>query len=400
MRVLPPPSAILIANAADSALKSLIHLVLPRHPIPSLSAEWAYLLRIHAIKLNLPLIKGGLGLRSWSSLIEVTHFSSWVESGPRVLLIFDRLRLPLPQTILDAVGCSVSSLSARFNMPGDYWSLSAKSTRYKVQHELTEQLDEAEVAEALAISTHPAVTAQFLGSIMPAMSLPFNSCLIPRYLLDSLDYYEFSYALAWHAMMPLFPPSICSCQQSWDPLGLHAAACPHLNAYSLLHNSVRDCFAGAARKCVSTDAQSQISYILTDKHAKSATWMHEFYPLKPSAPVIHHEQGARGHAPSLSPDILVAFVNDPLNPYFGDFVASSPSASNKFKHGEAAQDKFVCKLRHYHKHHDFPSRVCYPLSFERSGYIHPAFDDFIDLFARCSSSSPQPHSALCHGRAV
>ena len=395
VRVLPPPSAILIANAADSALQRLLHLALPRHPLPPLPAEWTYLMRLHEIKLNLPLVKGGLGVRSWASLVEVAHFSSWVESGSRVLHLFDLLRLSLPQSILDDIGSSVSFLSARFHMPGDYWSMSATKTRHKTQHELTDQLDDAEVAEALAISTNSAVTAQFRGSIQPAMSLPFNSCLIPRYVLDSLDHYAFSYALAWHVMMPLFSPTICSCQQSWDPLGLHAAACPHLNAYSLLHNSVRDCFAGAARKCVSTDAHSQISYILTDKHAKSATWMHEFYPLKPSAPVIHHEHcGHRSHAPSLSPDILVAFVNDPLNPYFGDFVASSPSASNKFRHGEAAQDKFVFKLRHYHKHHDFPSRVCYPLAFERSGYIHPAFDEFIDLFARCSSSSPQPHSAL------
>jgi hypothetical protein len=280
-------------------------------------------------------------------------------------------------------------------MPGDYWSLGAKSARAKVQHELTEQIDAAEFAEAIAISSNPAVHAQFLGSSSPSMSLPFNSCLIPRYLLDTLDNYAFSYALAWHVMLPLFPPSHCSCQQSWDPLGLHAAACPHLNAFSLLHNSVRDCFAGAARRCVSTDADARVSYILTDKHAKSATWMHEFYPLKPSAPVIYHDQGThRSPAPSLSPDILIAFVNDPLNPYFGDFVASSPSTSNRFRHGEAAQDKFVQKLRHYSKHHDYPSRVFYPLSFERSGYIHPAFDEFIDLFARCSSTEPQPHTTL------
>lgn len=40
------------------------------------------------------------------------------------------------------------------------------------------------------------------------------------------------------------------------------------------------------------------------------------------------------------------------------------------------------------------ARVCYPLAFERSGYIHPTFNDFIDLFARCSSYQPQPHTAL------
>ncbi len=64
------------------------------------------------------------------------------------------------------------------------------------------------------------------------------------------------------------------------------------------------------------------------------------------------------------------------------------------RHGEAAQLKFTEKLRHYSRHHDFPSRVCYPLAFERSGYLHPVFDDFIDLFARCSSVQPQPHTAL------
>jgi hypothetical protein len=48
----------------------------------------------------------------------------------------------------------------------------------------------------------------------------------------------------------------------------------------------------------------------------------------------------------------------------------------------------------YSKHHLYPSRVFYPLAFERSGYIHPAFEDFIDLYARCSSSVPQPQTAL------
>jgi hypothetical protein len=227
------------------------------------------------------------------------------------------------------------------------------------------------------------------------MSLPFNSCLIPRYILDSLDSYDFSYALAWHVMMPLFMPTVCSCGQTWDPLGLHAASCLHLNAYCLLHNAVRDCFAGAARKSIGADAHSRVSYILTDKHAKSATWMHEFYPLRPTAPSIPLQHGLqRSSAPSLSPDILIAFVDDPLNPYFGDFVASSPSASNKLQHGQAAQAKYVQKLQHYSAHHVYPPRVCYPLAFERSGYLHPTFDEFIDLFSRCSSTQPQPHTAL------
>jgi hypothetical protein len=182
----------------------------------------------------------------------------------------------------------------------------------------------------------------------------------------------------------------------WDPLGLHAASCLHLNAYNLLHNSVRDCFAGAARARIAKDPHAQVSYILTDKHAKSATWMHEFYPLKRDAPaIIHRNDPTRTPAPSLSPDILVAFINDPLNPYFGDFVASSPSLVNKLKHTEAAQAAFTEKLHHYFKHHSYPHRVCYPLAFERSGYLHPAFEDFIDLYSRCSTSTqPQPQTAL------
>ena len=46
------------------------------------------------------------------------------------------------------------------------------------------------------------------------------------------------------------------------------------------------------------------------------------------------------------------------------------------------------------KHHSFPHRVCYPLAFERSSYLHPAFEDFIDLYSRCSTSTPHPHTAL------
>ena len=124
--------------------------------------------------------------------------------------------------------------------------------------------------------------------------------------------------------------------------------------------------------------------------------MHEFYTLKPLAPVIiHRNDPTRSPAPSLSPDILIAYVNDPLNPYFGDFVAASPSITNKLKHTEAAQVAFTDKLQHYSKHHTFPSRVCYPLAFERSGYLHPVFEDFIDLYARCSTSTqPQPQTAL------
>jgi hypothetical protein len=208
--------------------------------------------------------------------------------------------------VINDIGSSVSALSANIHMPDNYWRMDADRARTKVQHELTEQLDVNEIAEAQSISTDTAVTAHFLGSLTPAMSLPFNSCLVPRFLLDSLDNYDFTYALAWHVMMPLFPPTHCTCKQMWDPLGLHASACLHLNAYNLLHNSVRDCFAGAARKSIATDPEAQVSYILTDKFAKSATWMHEFYPLKPDAPTITvRDDPQRGPAPSFSPDILI-----------------------------------------------------------------------------------------------
>jgi hypothetical protein len=396
MRILSPPSACLIAKAADASLRRLLLLVLPRHPIPTLPPEWAHLERIHDIKLNLPLVKGGLGLRSWTSLLAAAHFSSWVESGPRLLQLFALLQLPIPPSVLTQIGDSVSSLSSCIDMPPDFWRLDAKRVRRQVQHEITNMLDEAEIAEASSLSHDPAVNAQFRGSISSSMSLPFNSCLVPRYILDRLDTYDFAYALAWHTMLPLFRPSTCSCSKLWDPLGLHAASCLHLNAYNLLHNSVRDCFAGAARARIAKDPHAQVAYLLTDKHAKSATWMHEFYPLKPQAPVIiHRNDPTRTPSPSLSPDILIAFVNDPHNPYFGDFVASSPSIVNKLKHTEAAQVAFTDKLQHYSRHHDFPSRVCYPLAFERSGYLHPAFDDFIDLYSRCSTSTqPQPQTAL------
>ena len=254
--------------------------------------------------------------------------------------------------------------------------------RRKVQHELTSWLDDADFLEASTLSHDPAVNAQFLGSCSPTMSMPFNCSLVPRYILDSLDDYAFSYALAWHVMKPLFPVFQCTCKQTWDPLGLHAAMCTKLNAYNLLHNSVRDCFAGAARSAVRDDSNSNISFILTDTLSKSATWIHSYYPLRETAPAIRDrlDPSARP-APSLSPEVLISFSNDPFHPYFGDFVASSPSLRNQCKHGEAAQIAHISKLKHYSTHHVYPERVFYPLAFERSGYLHPAFTEFIDLYA-------------------
>jgi hypothetical protein len=71
-------------------------------------------------------------------------------------------------------------------MPDTFWRLDSKRTRNKVQHEITELLDSAEINEASSLSHDPAVNAQFRGSITPSMSLPFNSCLIPRHILDRL----------------------------------------------------------------------------------------------------------------------------------------------------------------------------------------------------------------------
>lgn len=36
----------------------------------------------------------------------------------------------------------------------------------------------------------------------------------------------------------------------------------------------------------------------------------------------------------------------------------------------------------------------YPLAFERSGYLHPVFVDFIDLFAMSAAPKPSPHFKL------
>ena len=389
LRTLLPFSAGRVAVAADEALARLIALVLPRHNTPPLHQEWLHLKRMHAIKLALPVVKGGLALRSWTSLQHITHFSSWIESGPRILKLVAMLGLSLPLSISNDIGNSVAHLSATFDAPPEYWHMDGEKPRHKVQHELTDWLDAVEIAEASNLSHDPAVNAQFIGSCTPAMSMPFNCTLVPRYILDSLDNYAFSYALAWHVMMPLFPVFQCPCKQTWDPLGLHAAMCTKLNAYNLIHNSVRDCFAGAARSVIRDDSDSNVAFILTDAHAKSATYIHDFYPLKADAPSIKDRANpADRSAPSLSPDILISFNNNPLNPYFGDFVASSPSLVNNKVHGEAAQAAYLGKLQHYFKHHQFPSRVFYPLAFERSGYLHPMFGEFIDLYA--ISCSPKP----------
>jgi hypothetical protein len=396
MRTLTPLPACRVAIAADAALSRLLDLTFPAHPSPQLSPEWIHLKRLHQIKLALPLVMGGLGLRSWESLLNVTHFSSWIESGPRVLALLDLVRMPLPPIITTDIGNSVAKLSARFDAPNHYWTMSAEKRRSKCQHEITGWMDAADISDGASLSHDPAVTAQFLGSADPTMSMPFNSCLVPRHILDTLDdTHSFAYALAWHTMKPLFPVFQCPCLKTWDPLGLHAASCIKLNAYNLIHNSVRDCFTGAARFLVRDLADSNVGFILSDAHAKSATWIHEYYEKKASAPpIIDRSSPSRGALPSLSPDILISFLNAPLQPYFGDFVAASPSITNKYSHGQAAQASHNEKLKHYHKHHQYPAHMFYPLAFERSGYLHPVFVDFIDLFAMSAAPKPSPHFKL------
>ena len=77
MRIQTPSLACRIAIAADAATKRLLHLTLPRHPRPPLPPEWVHLERIHDIKLNLPLVKGGK-----------SYFSS---EPPSVLLLSGRV---------------------------------------------------------------------------------------------------------------------------------------------------------------------------------------------------------------------------------------------------------------------------------------------------------------------
>ncbi len=139
LRTLTPILAGRVAVAADNALTRLLALSLPRHHIPPLPDEWLHLTRIHDIKLSLPLVKGGLGLRPWQSLTHIAHISSWIESGPRVLQLISLLQCALPLSISNDIGNDVAALAARFpKAPEDYWHMHPKNARHKLQHELTE----------------------------------------------------------------------------------------------------------------------------------------------------------------------------------------------------------------------------------------------------------------------
>jgi hypothetical protein len=400
MRTLTPPAASRIALAADSALSQLLSLSLPHHPHFTLPSVWTHLKTIHDVKLSLPLKKGGLGMRSWSSLRHITHFSSWAEAGPRALLLMARLNFSLPSSVARDIGSSVSALQNRLINPSSFWIFGSPVKRFKLQHLLTQQLDDYDIAFCSSLSHDPAVNAQFIGSCLPHMCLPFNASAIPRSDLHKCNEATFPYALAFHTMMPLFPPALCKCGEHVDPLGLHFASCIQINARNLLHNALRDCCFGALHHFIRDNPVHNVALLLSDKTSKASTYIHHWYPLKATAPPISERQVPYNvrpsfSAPSKSPDILISFYATPQRPIFGDFVFSSPRSSDKTTHSQAAQ--VACNFKHadYSKHHDYPDDVFFPLAAERSGYLHPTFISFIDVFfARASQSKPSPSSRL------
>jgi hypothetical protein len=400
MRTLTPPAASRVALAADSALHELLSLVLPHHPPFTLPTLWTHLKTLHNIKLSLPLKQGGLGMRSWTSLRHITHFSSWAEAGPRALLLMTRLHFTLPDSVARDIGDSVTALHHRLKNPPSFWHFGTAVKRFKLQHVLTSQLDAYETLLGSSLSHDPSVNAQFIGSCLPHMCLPFNASAVPRSDLHGCDESLFPYALAFHTLMPLFPPALCECGEHADPLGLHFASCIKINARNLLHNALRDCFYGSLHHLLRDLPSHHVALLISDKMSKASTYIHHWYPLKDTAPTIHERQAPYGVRPSLiapskSPDILVAFFAAPHRPIFGDFVFASPRASDKTCHSQAAQVACNSKLADYSKHHLYPSEVFFPLAAERSGYIHPTFISFIDTFlSQCSTSPLQPGAKL------
>ena len=114
-------------------------------------------------------------MRTWTSLLHICHFASWAEAGPRVLLLLNLTRVNLPASIANAIGDSVSALKHRLDNPPDFWVVGTETKRFRLQHELTEQLDAADFLTGSTLSHDPAVNAQFIGSCLPHMCLPFNA---------------------------------------------------------------------------------------------------------------------------------------------------------------------------------------------------------------------------------
>jgi hypothetical protein len=307
-----------------------------------------------------------------------------------------RLNFSLPDSIALDIGDSVSALSKILKNPPAFWQFGTPTLRFKLQHALTKQLDDHEYFIGSTLSHDPSVNAQFIGSYLPHMCLPFNASAVPRSDLYGCNESTFPYALAFHTLMPLFPPAFCECGDFVDPLGLHYASCIRVNARNLLHNALRDCFYGSLHRIIRDLPAHNVAILVSDKVSKASTYIHHWYPLKDSAPVIRERSIPYNVRPSLiapskSPDILVAFFDSPHRPLFGDFVFSSPRASDRTSHSQAAQ--IACNEKHsdYSKHHTYPEDVFFPLAAERSGYIHPTFISFVDTFlARCSDAPLQP----------
>ncbi len=112
---------------------------------------------------------------------------------------------------------------------------------------LTQQLHDYDTTFGSSLSHDPAVNAQFIGSCLPHTCLTFNASAIPRTDLYKCDESTFPYALAFHSMMPLFPPSVCQCGEHVETLGLHYASCIKINARSLLHNALHVVNVGPLR---------------------------------------------------------------------------------------------------------------------------------------------------------
>ncbi len=154
------------------------------------------------------------------------------------------------------------------------------------------------------------------------------------------------------------------------------------------------CIEGPKSPSLSNDAPfHNVFFQKTDSTAKSSTYIHDWYPLKATAPTII-DRDSKKRAPSLSPDLIVAFKDAPHRPYFVDFVAASPSIQRGTAYSEAAQAAHTKKLAHYFSHHEYPADVFYPLPFERSGYLHPSFDDFIRLYVQSAVPDHTPRHIL------
>ena len=267
-----------------------------------------------------------------------------------------------------------------------------------MQHILTGQLDDFEYTKGASLSHDTAVNGQFIGSCLPHMCLPFNSASVPLNDAHGCDESLYSYTIAFHTMMPLFQVSICSCGDQIDPLGLHFALCNKLNARNLLHNALRDCTFGALREFVNSLDSHNIALLSSDKIAKSSTYIHHWYPLRDTAPVVlerqpFHSKLPPRSAPSKSPDLLAIFADAPLRPLFADFVFASPRLTDNTTHAQAAQVAFNKKRADYSKYHTYPDNTFFPLAAERSGYLHPTFDDFIDTFMAFAACSPVSSTA-------